>query len=238
LKAIVLCGGLGTRLGDLTRDLPKPLLEVAGNPFLTYVLDQLVITPVEEIILAVGFQWQKIQIKIGNQWRGVKVSYSIEEQALGTGGAIKRALAQFELTEAIVVNGDTLLKMNAALLVNFAQKMHADICIALKMIPDTGRFGTVEVNRSGQIIAFKEKGGSSRGLINSGVYFVKASAFRHITDIAFSFENDILTKNLSCLAIYGVSTHAYFIDMGVPEDFSRAQNDLALMKEDADEQQA
>lgn len=230
MKAIVLCGGLGTRLGCLTRDTPKPLIKVAGHPFLMYVLDQLVTTPIDEIVLAVGYQWQKIQAAIGAEWRGVKVSYSIEQQPLGTGGAIKLALTQFHLSEAIVVNGDTLLKCDAGKLARFAQERQADICMALKTTTDTARFGRVNIDRSGRVIAFEEKGRGSQGLINSGVYFVKAAVFSLVNAAAFSFEKDILTQHLSRLAIYGMQTDAYFIDMGVPEDLARAQEELSEMK--------
>jgi D-glycero-alpha-D-manno-heptose 1-phosphate guanylyltransferase len=231
LKAIVLCGGLGTRLGSLTRDMPKPLIEVAGQPFLTYVLDQLVTTPIDEIVMAVSYQWQKVQAMIGDEWRGVKVSYSIEQQPLGTGGAIKQALAQFHIPEAIVVNGDTLLKCDVGEFTRFAQDRQADICMALKTTTDTARFGKVNIDRYGRVISFEEKGRGSQGLINSGVYFVKAAVFSLVKATAFSFEKDILTLHLSRLAIYGMRTDAYFIDMGVPEDLARAQDELAVMKE-------
>lgn len=229
MKAIVLCGGLGTRLGALTHDMPKPLLEVAGRPFLTYVLDQLVTAPIDEIILAVSYQWQKIQSMICEQWRGVKVSYSIEEEPLGTGGAIKQALTQFHLSEAIVVNGDTLLKCDTAALVQLARDRNADIGMALKMTSDTARFGKVKIDQSGHVTAFEEKGGCSQGLINAGAYFVKSSVFSLVDATQFSFENDILMQNLSNLNIYGMPTDAYFIDMGVPEDLSKAQNELGTI---------
>lgn len=228
MKAIVLCGGLGTRLGSLTLDLPKPLVEVAGKPFLSYVLDQLLSTSIDEIVLAVSYQFEKIQDAIGDQWHGVKVSYSIEKEPLGTGGAIKKAMEQFSLTEALVINGDTLLKCDVESLLQMAQDKKADIFMALKMTSDTARFGNVKVNQSSRVIAFEEKGDGSRGLINSGVYFVRAVVFSNINKTAFSFEQDILTRNLSRLDIYGMPTDAYFIDMGVPEDLSRAHCELPI----------
>lgn len=224
----MLCGGLGTRLGSLTLDLPKPLVEVAGKPFLSYVLDQLLTTSIDEIVLAVSYQFEKIQDAIGYQWHGLKVSYSIEKEPLGTGGAIKQAMEQCNLTEALVINGDTLLKCDVATLLRLAQDKQADICMALKMTSDTARFGKVKVNQSGRVIAFEEKGGGSQGLINSGVYFVRAGVFSKSSKAAFSFELDILTKNLTRLAIYGMPTDAYFIDMGIPEDLSRAHCELAI----------
>lgn len=235
MKAIVLCGGLGTRLGELTRETPKPLIHVAGKPFLEYVLDQLLTAPIDEIVLAVSFQWQKIHETIGEQWRGVKVSYSIEQHALGTGGAIKQAMSQNRIVEAIVVNGDTLLKFDADELARLSQENQADIGMALKEMEDCSRYGKVTIDSAHRVVAFEEKGQRSPGLINSGVYYIKELVFSSVSAEVFSFENDILALKLSNLAIYGIPTDAYFIDMGVPEDLSRAQSELAIYQGVADE---
>ena len=235
MKGIVLCGGLGTRLGDLTRETPKPLVPVAGRPFLAYVLDQLLLAQVDEIVLAVSFQWQQVQALIGDNWAGVKVSYSVEHQALGTGGAIRQAMRQVGVTEALVVNGDTLLKFNALDLLCFAYERDADVAIVLKETEDTSRFGKVAVNATGRIIAFEEKNGqSARGLINSGVYYVKDLVFGLMHQKTFSFENDVLASLTPGLAIYGMPTDAYFIDMGVPEDLARARVELRAVDDISD----
>ena len=229
MKGIVLCGGLGARLGDLTRDTPKPLITVAGRPFLAHVLDQLVVAPIDEIVMAVSFQWQKVRAAIGDSWCGVEVSYSIEQQPLGTGGAIKQAMWQAGITEALVGNGDTLLKMDAGVLLRFAHEHRADIAIALKATEDTVRFGKVNIDVSGRVVAFDERGQHGTGLINSGVYYVRDSALASITAQAFSFENDVLALHHGELAIYGMPTDAYFIDMGVPEDLARARVELPIL---------
>lgn len=234
MKCIVLCGGLGTRLGDLTRDTPKPLIPVAGRPFLAHVLDQLLIAQIDEIVIAVSFQWQKVRDEIGDRWRDVKVSYSIEQEPLGTGGAIKQAMRQAGVTEALVANGDTLLKMDAGDLLRFAHEHRADIVIALKLTEDSARFGKVNIDTSGRIVAFEEKGQCACGLINSGVYYVKDSVFATIDAAAFSFEKDVLARHHAGLAIYGMRTDAYFIDMGVPEDLARARIELPTLNEASD----
>jgi D-glycero-alpha-D-manno-heptose 1-phosphate guanylyltransferase len=231
LKAIVLCGGLGTRLGNLTQDTPKPLIWVSGRPFLAHVLDQLLAAPLDEIVLAVSFQWQKVQAAIGNRWRDVKVSYSIEQEPLGTGGAIRRAMQQSGVTEALVANGDTLLKMNADDLARFARQHGADIAVALRATEDSSRFGKVNIDPTGRIVAFEEKASGSRGLINSGVYYLKSSVFNQIDTPSFSFEKDILAGHHGRLAIYGMQTTAYFIDMGVPKDLARARLELSTLSD-------
>ncbi len=226
MKAIVLCGGLGTRLGELTRCTPKPLIPVADRPFLSYVLDHLLTAPVDEIILAVSFQWQKVYEQIGDQWRGVKVNYSIEIEPLGTGGAIQQALAQAGCSEALVINGDTLLKIDFADFLRFVRHHTPDIAIALKIVDDTGRFGTVDIDATCRVLAFREKVASRRGLINSGVYWVKITAFAGMTTAAFSFEQEILSKRYAALNVVGLPTDAYFIDMGIPEDLARVRHEL------------
>lgn len=229
MKAIVLCGGLGTRLGELTRDTPKPLIPVAGRPFLEYVLDQLLTAPIEEIVLAVSFQWQKIYETIGEQWKGVKITYSIEQNALGTGGAIRQAMDQSNLEEAIIVNGDTLLKIDVHSLLQFSQDNLADIGIALKEIDDCARYGKVTLDKFSRVLAFEEKGQRSSGFINSGVYFIKSSVFSSVNAETFSFEKDIITRRIGNISIYGMKTNAYFIDIGIPEDLARAQYELPTL---------
>ncbi|MBG7620979.1 nucleotidyltransferase family protein [Herbaspirillum sp. AP02] len=234
MKAIVLCGGLGTRLGELTRETPKPMIPVAGRPFLSYVLDRLVEGGASELVLAVSFQWEKIRALYGSQWRGVPVAYSVEPQPLGTGGAICHAMRSHDIDETIVVNGDTLLDLDASALVAFARDKEADVAMALKYMADTSRFGRVEIDQSARVLGFREKGVGQAGLINSGVYYVHARVFTASSNAAFSFELDVLTGKLNTAAIYGMQTNAYFIDMGVPEDLARAQYELPLQRPGVD----
>lgn len=227
MKAIVLCGGLGTRLGPLTADLPKPLVDVAGRPFIAYVLDRLVAGGVDGFVLAAGFRAQKIRDAIGEEWRGANVEYSIEAGPLGTGGAIAQAFARSGLSEAIVVNGDTLLDFDARLLDQFARERNADIGIALKPVPDAGRFGRVLTDGDGRVTRFEEKGASTAGLINAGFYHVQSRALARAASPAFSFEYDLLKAHSADMAIFGLPTDGYFIDMGIPEDLAKARADLS-----------
>lgn len=227
MKAIVLCGGLGTRLGELTRELPKPLVEVAGRPFLEYVLNQLLAGGgIDEIVLAVSFHWEKIRHSIGDEWRGVKVSYSVEQVPLGTGGAIKQAMVQAGVEEAIVINGDTLLTFEASELAAFAHRRDAQIGIALVSVPDAGRYGRVLIDAGSRVIGFEEKGAKVPGMINAGMYYVKAGALECVDKEAFSLEQDLLKPLCPQLEIYGLTADAYFIDMGIPEDLARARAEL------------
>ena len=120
MKAIVLCGGLGTRLGLLTKDMPKPLLTVAGRPFIAHVLDRLTQADISGLVLAAGFQWAKLREYIGSEWNGIPVQYSVESDALGTGGAIKYALSNLDVHESLIVNGDTLFDIDIPKFLHFA----------------------------------------------------------------------------------------------------------------------
>lgn len=147
MKAIVLCGGLGTRLGELTRDTPKPLLEVAGQPFVGHVLDHLQAGGVRQVCLAVSFHWQKLKDVLGDRWNGLPLAYSVEQQPLGTGGAIRQALAAMGWSESLIANGDTLVHAQPALLQQLGRQHDADVVLALKHVPDTARYGR-EIGRA------------------------------------------------------------------------------------------
>lgn len=229
MKAIVLCGGLGTRLGNLTRETPKPLIDVAGRPFIAHVLDHLVENGVQGIVLAVSFQWEKLRDCIGSIWCGVPVTYSVEQYPLGTGGAIKHAMLVSNLQSALVVNGDTLLLERPKKLHEFSLLHNADVGLALKLVKDATRFGTVEVADDRRVLSFREKGITRAGYVNTGMYWVEQRVFEALPSERFSFELDVLAAQSGMKSIYGLETQAYFIDMGIPDDLERARFDLAGM---------
>lgn len=230
MNAIVLCGGLGTRLGFLTKDMPKPLLDVAGRPFIGHVLDRLTQAGITCVVLAVGFQWQKIRDYIGNDWNGVPVHYSVEFEALGTGGAIKQALTSFSIQEALIVNGDTLFDINIAKFLELSIDTNALACIALRKVEDCSRYGRVTVNAKGRILSFGEKGHKGAGLINGGIYYLRSKSLEGFLIRAFSFEKEYLYKKHSYEHIFGMSFDDYFIDIGIPLDLERAQTELMILK--------
>jgi D-glycero-alpha-D-manno-heptose 1-phosphate guanylyltransferase len=224
MKYIVLCGGFGTRLGELTKNVPKPLLNIAGRPFLTYILDGIILYNPSEIILAVGYKWEKIYDFIGCSWKGVKVSYSIENTPLGTGGAIKSAMLNGNISEAVVVNGDTYNDINYIDFTNRAKIIDCDILIALSEIANSSRFGVVTFDGDDRITSFSEKKESASKWINSGCYFIKYSILDKIVYTNFSFEDEILAKSVLKTKTYAYRNIGFFIDIGLPEDFVRAEN--------------
>lgn len=227
MKAVILCGGLGTRLGSLTKDTPKPLLEVAGKPFIAHVLERLHSNGVTHACLAVSFQWQKLCVALGDHWNGLPLSYSVEDKPLGTGGAIRQALTSMGWPEALIANGDTLVEINLEQMQSLAHHVHADVVLALKHVSDTARYGRVNLLATGKVTSFSEKGLAGPGLINAGLFWIRAEFLTPITHAVFSFEQDAMMANLSGHSIYGLQTDGYFIDMGIPADLERARKDLA-----------
>ena len=226
MKAIVLCGGFGTRLGELTKNTPKPLLEVAGRPFISYVLDLLVNAGAEELVLAAGFQSGKLQDFVGDGWLGTPVRYSIESEPLGTGGAIKKAMVEGHIDRSLVVNGDTLFDIDIPKFVAFAGAASSVVSVALRGVEDCARFGRVAVDMDGRVVSFGEKGHAGPGLINGGIYFLHKSSLEVVPESKFSFESEVLQARHSQLRIFGQAYSDYFIDIGVPEDLGRAKNDF------------
>ena len=226
MKAVVLCGGLGTRLGELTRSTPKPMLMVAGRPFIAHVLDHLCSAPIEGTVLAAGFAWSALHDFVGSQWKGVPVSYSVESQAQGTGGALLLALRNEKLDEALVVNGDTLFKIDLREFLHPSSSRFST-SIALRQIDDCSRYGRVVIGLDQRVLSFGEKGFHGPGLINGGIYLQRRDALEGLGRSAFSLEVDYLACYYSSNAMRGIPSDAYFIDIGIPADFERAQTELA-----------
>lgn len=230
MKAVILCGGLGTRLGSLTKETPKPLLEVAGKPFIAHVLNRLHRAGVDGLVLAAGFQWAKLRAYIGDSWGGIPVQYSIESYLLGTGGAIKAAMESASLPEALIVNGDTLFDIDIPFFLKFANDKKAPACIALRKVDDCSRYGRITVAANGEMITFGEKGYDGAGLINGGIYYLRYSALDEITSKTFSFETAFLSVKHTGQPIYGRPFDDYFIDIGIPADLQRAQSELKALE--------
>lgn len=229
MEAIILAGGLGTRLRDVLGDIPKSLAPIQGKAFLCHLLDHLKNHGITRVVLATGFKHESIQEIMGSQYNGITVSYSYEKTPLGTGGAIKKALAKTQDDAVFILNGDTFFKIALKALWNFYRHHAGDIALALKQLDDTGRYGTVQVAGS-HVRGFEEKNvlGKS-GLINGGIYVVKRDLFNKIqTPEIFSFENDFLAKHVNNLNITGLVFTDHFIDIGVPKDYARAQKEWGV----------
>lgn len=226
MRAIVLAGGLGTRLKERVADLPKPMATVAGRPFLEYVLDRLVHGGITDIVLSVGYRADAITGHFGESYRGARLSYSIEKELLGTGGAILKATAARATEPHLILNGDTLLALDYAKFIDWYEAAPADMAMVLRAVPDVARYGAVLVSGE-KVTGFTEKGRHGPGLINAGVYIMRPQLFEaHGLSGKFSLEADLLMPFAGQIAPRAFVTDSYFIDIGIPEDFDRAQHEL------------
>jgi D-glycero-alpha-D-manno-heptose 1-phosphate guanylyltransferase len=227
MEAIVLAGGLGTRLHTRVADRPKPMALIAGRPFLAILLDYLAGQGIGRVILSVGYGRDKIIDLFGDRYGRLDLAYAIEETPLGTGGAIAHALPHVSGELAWVLNGDTFLELDY-------RAMHAAfvgasprplMAMALRRVPDASRYGAVAA-ADGLVAGFLPAGAPTGGLINSGVYLVAPTLFPEGMPAVFSFERDFLPAACRRSRIQAFETNGWFIDIGVPEDFDRAQVEL------------
>lgn len=222
-EAIILVGGLGTRLSSVVSDVPKPLAPVAGRPFLAWVLDHLSENKIRHVVLAAGHRADQVQHAVGPMWRRMLISYSIESRALGTGGAVRLARDKLRGDAAHVLNGDTYLRYSLDALGAATLAAGADLGVALAQVPDVGRYGAVESDGP-LITGFLEKGGSGAGSINAGCYFLGSAALAALpSEEAFSFEHALLAPMVAQRKVCGFHDTSAFIDIGVPDDYMRAQ---------------
>ena len=228
-EAIVLAGGLGTRLRTAVPDLPKCMAQVAGHPFLYFVINNLRMQGVDKIIFSLGYKHEIILDWLANNYSTLDYDYVIEDEPLGTGGAIQLALSKTTTRHVLVVNGDTLFKFNMASQLKCHIENNAECTLALKPMLHFDRYGIVEVDADNYITRFKEKQHYTAGWINAGVYLINKRSFlsKNFPE-KFSFEKDYLEKYVAARQFSGIMQDAYFIDIGIPEDYERAQIELAL----------
>lgn len=230
MKAIILAGGYGTRLKERVQDIPKPMASVAGRPFLEYILDPIINSGIEEIILSVGYRAEVITAHFKHTYRDTPISYAIESEPLGTGGAIAHALKRQNDQAFIAINGDSFIDIDYSKLLSWYRNVSSPIAMVLKTVDDVSRYGSVIVS-NGIVIDFLEKGNSGSGLINAGVYILTPRIFDQFGFAGkFSLESDLLQKHCAELTASAYITDAFFIDIGIPEDYDRAQNELSNIK--------
>ena len=229
INAIILAGGLGTRLRGVVPDRPKVLANVAGRPFLTRLLDQLADAGVEAVTLSTGYKAELVESEIGPERRGMPVSYAREMHPLGTGGALRLALEQTAGDPFLALNGDSYCAVDLAALREFHLAAKAAATLTLARVPDTSRFGRVETGEGGAVLRFEEKGGKQTpGWINAGVYCVSREVIESLrAGVAISLEREVFP------ALIGKGLHAFpgggrFIDIGTPESYAEAQRFFRL----------
>jgi D-glycero-alpha-D-manno-heptose 1-phosphate guanylyltransferase len=231
--AIILAGGFGTRLQSVVSELPKPMAPINSEPFLNYQLNYLKYYGIKNVILSVGYLSEKIIEYYGSAFNGLQIDHVIEESPLGTGGGIRLALEKCKDDLVLVLNGDSFFDVNLSDFFNLHIQKRSQLSLALRKVNDAGRYGTIETNSENKIISFKEKSGVSvEGTINGGVYILDKKIFLQATPPLsnFSIEKDFFEKQLTTFTINGFEFKGYFIDIGIPEDYLKAQNDFKGFK--------
>ncbi|MCU0454981.1 MAG: D-glycero-beta-D-manno-heptose 1,7-bisphosphate 7-phosphatase [Bacteroidales bacterium] len=223
MEAIILAGGMGTRLREVVADVPKPMAIVGGKPFLWHILGWLAKSGCSRIIISSGYKSETISGYIGNSFRDIPVEYVVEEQPLGTGGAVKFSLGRTVAEEVLIVNGDTWFPVDLGEFMSFHRNAKSPFTIALKRMKDFSRYGSVDCSGN-RIVRFNEKKFCSDGFINGGIYLMN----RHFLDQfslpdVFSLEKDILEKAAGEGILRCLEFSEPFIDIGIPDDYRKAQ---------------
>jgi len=227
MKALVLCGGLGTRLRAVLPNIPKPMAPISGKPFLDYILIWLKKRGIEDVILLAGYKAEQIEthVKDGRQY-GLNVGYSIEPEPLGTAGAIKYASKNCHIgDEFLLINGDTYFDVELDSLISFHRSKNALVTITLRLVEEVSRYGLVSVNDEYRITQFKEKANSSgEGLINGGIYVLNSAILDFIPENrSISLETEIFPQIVKDEKIFGYPEGGHFIDIGIPKDYELSQ---------------
>jgi D-glycero-alpha-D-manno-heptose 1-phosphate guanylyltransferase len=225
--AIILAGGLGTRLRSAVPDLPKCMAPVAGKPFVAYVLETLHKQGITKFILSLGYKYEPVVAFVKQQYPNLSFIFSVEEEPLGTGGGIKKACEKTTSENVLVANGDTLFDINIQTVFAFHHAKKSICTLALKPMRNFERYGVVELKADNKIASFKEKQFYESGLINGGVYALNVPNFlsKNLPE-KFSFEKDFLEKFYTEENMYGFIQDQYFIDIGIPEDYEKANKDF------------
>ena len=226
-EAIILAGGLGTRLRDTIPDLPKCMAPVNGRPFLFYVINYLRSQGIDKFIFSLGYKHEIVEAYLDDQFFTLDFDCLVEKEPLGTGGAILASCYKASGETVLVVNGDTLFKVELKRALIEHNKHSSDCSLLLKPMENFDRYGVVELNDDDSVQSFKEKQFYEHGLINGGVYILNTEQLlAEELPAKFSFEKDYLEKYFETRKIYGSVQDEYFIDIGIPEDYFRAQDEF------------
>jgi len=219
IEAVILAGGLGTRLKSISGDIPKPMVKVGSQPFLYHLMQKLESDGIEKIVLSLSYMASYIIEKVKlDKPVDIPCEFVIEEQRLGTGGAIKFASLKINSSKFIVLNGDTFLDINFK---EFIEKSNdSDLFISAVHVDDVSRYGTLDIDQNENVIAMIEKGRKGAGYINSGAYIVSKEDISSFSEEVFSFEEAFIPVFDKKFKAY--KSEAYFIDIGIPEDYKKA----------------
>ena len=228
MEAVLLAGGLGTRLRSVVSDRPKPMALIEGRPFMEYVIHQLSLQGVDHIIFALGYKGSIVEEHFGDGSSfGIQVSYAYEETLLGTAGAIKNA-GRFVRDETFyVLNADTFYQIDYSRLIRLMEEKELEMALVLRKVPDVSRYGEASLTQ-GRLTGFNEKSLRPRpGTINGGIYLMKKALLETIPEGKVSLENQMIPEWLrEGRRLGGLVNDGYFIDIGIPEAYFQFQEDV------------
>ena len=226
MECVVLAGGKGTRLRSVVADQPKCLAPVAGRPFLAWLLDDLREAGFDHIILSLGYKHEAVEAWVATRADNDTLTCVVEEEPLGTGGGVRLALQQATEDEVFILNGDTFFGVDYRAMQAFHRQSGALATLALKPLRNFDRYGEVTLDERSRITAFREKQPCAEGLINGGVYLLQRNALTAMPE-KFSLEKDFFEPRAQEGSLAGFRSEGYFIDIGIPADYDRAQRDFA-----------
>lgn len=240
IKAVLLVGGLGTRLKSVVASTPKPLAAVGGRPFVELLVRQLGHQGIRRLVMCTGYLAKEVENELGDgrKW-GVTIEYSRESYPRGTAGAIKLAEPLLsDGSEFLVMNGDSFIEADFEELIQFHRKKNGIASVAVVRMKNEQRYGTVQITTEDRVSGFKEKtDGDPTGFINAGIYVVNRGILDHIPDGTVSLEKDVFPSVLD-KGVYALEQHGVFIDIGTPEDYARAQKLIGQLYEAAYKKQS
>jgi D-glycero-alpha-D-manno-heptose 1-phosphate guanylyltransferase len=232
MQAIILAGGFGTRLQTVVKEVPKPLAPISNKPFLFWLITYLHQQGVTSFIFSLGYLHQQVEDFLQQEFSNLKYDCVVEKQPLGTGGAIKFCLSKSTEKDIIIVNGDTFFDLDIKKFIQFYQDTNSDCSIALTPMQNFDRYGSVNIDEQNIIHQFNEKKYCDEGFINTGIIVFDKKTFLKKTNHLpqnFSYEKDFLEPNIANLKVTGFISTGYFIDIGIPEDYYKADREFPLV---------
>jgi D-glycero-alpha-D-manno-heptose 1-phosphate guanylyltransferase len=227
IEALILSGGMGTRLRDTVPDLPKVMAPIDGIPFIYYLIKNLQKKGITHFVFLLGYKHEIISSYLNNDFPDIKKTYVIEDSPLGTGGAIFQGLKYCSEETVAITNGDTYFDVDIPKMEFLHNKMKSDCTLALKPMKNYDRYGSVLFDNDFSITDFIEKKHTNEGFINGGFYLLEKDSFlKNPFEKVFSFEKDFLENKSLHKNMFATIHDSYFIDIGIPEDYSKAQYEM------------
>jgi D-glycero-alpha-D-manno-heptose 1-phosphate guanylyltransferase len=235
VSALILAGGLGTRLRPAPSGVAKVLAEVGGRPFITWILDDLAAAGARQVVLLTGYQAAQVRQTLGEDYDGMSLIYSEEQAPLGTAGAVRQALALLKADSFLLLNGDSMCRMDLPKLLARHHQRRADVTLTVAEVADASRFGRVEMSAQGRVSRFVEKqDNAGPGWINAGVYALNRGLFQEVLPgVICSLERELLPGWVDTMRMFAVKSQGRFLDIGTPEDYATADSSFRARRKPA-----